>query len=85
MKWSKEDTARAVELGASIVSWVLQVTPTGSAGKVIAHVLGDVIPRVAGWFSKPIEEVKDDALYKVLRPKLRSRVLLEIERAKREQ
>lgn len=82
-KWSKATIVAAVAAGCSIIGYVLEVTPTGPVGKVIGGVLKDVVPRVLGWFTKPIKEIKNDALFKAMRRPLRSRVLLEIEREKR--
>lgn len=80
---TKKNIATAAEAGANIIGYVLEVAPTGPVGKVIGSVIREVVPRVVGWFTKPVKQVKDDALYKSMRRPLRSRILLEIEKEKR--
>lgn len=83
MKWTKKQIGDAVNAGLSLLSYGLELAPTGRVGKTLALVFREVVPRVLGWFTQPVKEVKNDALFKAIRKPLRSRILLNIEREKR--
>lgn len=84
MKITKAKIAEAVSAGSKLIGYIIEAAPTGPVGKVIGSVLQDVVPRAIEWFSKSPTEIKNDALFKAMRKPLRSRILLEIEREKRQ-
>lgn len=84
MNWSKNKVLNAVNVGSQVLGYVLQVAPTGPIGRVLSIVLKEVVPRALGWFAMSPKQINNDALFKAMRKPLKSRILLDVERAKRQ-
>lgn len=84
MNWSKTKVLEAINVGSRVLGYVLEVAPTGPVGRVMSVVLKEVVPRALSWFSMSPKQINNDALFKAMRQPLKSRILLDVERAKRQ-